>query len=385
MIDRYILATLSVFLWLANGAVAQYATVKYDYELNRFGENQPLPAEQAIIFTGVVPPGIDLVEIQVLAAKGKKDREPLATGAWKRPFDKTSNTFNLPISYRLRGSKEYDVVINFYRSLSDSEKEQLYERLTANLDTYLTQALGIDKRGIDLGKNSKQIIADLNQIVWGGLAHYRNWIDRDFPGFSDIVRNNLEALDKYKAPKEADSTQLSYRRELIDELREMVHAEVAFLLNQQLAQLVDSRLVDNYETEKKDSYFALNLGYGGVYLDGKVDQSSSFGSAPYLGLGFPFSTSAVAPKFLQDASLTLGFFTSNFDDDNGKSVTGPIFNRPLYAGLDYKLFSFFRINAGAALLEKIDETSGGGEKSDIFVRPFLGISAKINISLSLDK
>ena len=80
-------------------------------------------------------------------------------------------------------------------------------------------------------------------------------------------------------------------------------------------------------------------------------------------------------------------FTDNFENDGGQKVTGPLISRPFYLGLDYKLFQFVRFNAGGAILEEPEMDAAGMETGSnrIFLQPFIGVSAKINLYLSLDR
>ena len=384
-----LLALAATFLFF-NQTEAQYATVTYDYELNRFGENEPLPAEQSILFNGAIPAGVDIVEIAVFSAKCKDSRDPLATSDWKRPQGYTGTAFNVPLNYKLQASKEYDLLIGFFRTISNGERNEVYQQLTATLDAYLGQSFSVQKNSVKLSKSTRQVLSDMNDIVNAGLKNYRSRTFWDFDGFSDIVRQKLESIEKADLSKasllydsgEPEEQRRRYREQLLGELNQLVHSEVRFVLNNEMAVLTDRRYVDDYETEKRSTYFALNAGYGGVWLENDLDSEKSFGNSAYLGLGFPLSTSTIAPKFFRNASLTVGFFTKNFENKAGDKISGPIFNRPLYAGLDYKLFSFVRFNAGAAFLE--EQPADGGDNS-IFVRPFVGLSAKVNISLGLDK
>ena len=81
----------------------------------------------------------------------------------------------------------------------------------------------------------------------------------------------------------------------------------------------------------------------------------------------------------------MGVFTKNLEGDGGKEISGPLVGRPFYLGLDYKLFQFVRFNAGGAVLEEPELAGMDNSNKRIFVQPFIGLSAKINLSLSLDK
>lgn len=154
------------------------------------------------------------------------------------------------------------------------------------------------------------------------------------------------------------------------------------------SKLAISRYVDDYGTEKKQGFFSLSLGYGGVYLSGSWDDFT-YDAAPYAGIAFPLSNSTIAPKFLRNSSVVLGAFLDNFEDEDGNEVTGMIVGRPFYAGLDYKLFEFVRFNAGAAFLEKTETITSGPEagqtSTQAFIRPFVGLSARIDLSIGFGR
>lgn len=388
MVKRFL--TFVLILLAASVAMGQYSTVIYNYELNRFGENEPLPSERNILFTGNIPSFIDVVEISIYNHKGLESRGPLAAGVWKRTFNDEGTAFSIPMNYPLQASKKYDVAITFFSAVSDEQKAELYQQLLANLHAYLDQTTQVSRSGFKLIRKSKQLVADLNTIVWTGLQNYRSKTNLSFNGFSDLVAQSIDNLDNTKLPASMQSLpdslkeakKAAMKAHALQQVKTQVDSELRFLLNQDWAMLYDQRYIDDYPTEDRPTHFAINAGYGGIWLNGKLDDKSSFGDAAYFGLGFPLSTSTIAPRFLQDASLTVGFFTRNFNGDDGTTYSGPIFNRPLYAGIDYKLFSFIRLNGGAAIIEK---TPANGSGNSIVLKPFLGISAKVNISLSLDK
>jgi hypothetical protein len=65
-------------------------------------------------------------------------------------------------------------------------------------------------------------------------------------------------------------------------------------------------------------------------------------------------------------------------DRNNVDYIGPIFNVPVYGALGYRAFRFIRVNAGVTVLENISS-------QNIQIYPFIGISAELNLSLSLAK
>ena len=60
---------LVVTLGVVCTAYSQYMTINYDLEKNYFNEGQPLPAEKTLMFTGLVPQGVDIIEISILRPK----------------------------------------------------------------------------------------------------------------------------------------------------------------------------------------------------------------------------------------------------------------------------------------------------------------------------
>ncbi|MCB0587038.1 MAG: hypothetical protein KDD06_17180 [Phaeodactylibacter sp.] len=376
------------FSWIAHG---QYATVNFDYEKARFGENQPLPAETPIVFTGPIEANIDIVEVRIFAPKGKDNRAPLAVADWKRPRDKNGATnFNVLTNYKLRASKKYDIEVTYFRPATDKERQALISRLTQSIDTYLDSQMGNNSNRISFQKSAKKILRDMNQLASSVLSEYRRRSDEPFPPFSELVKmktEQIESVNLNKAGAKTDGStpaKAGQRQKLIEELRALAAMEIEAMAGPNLLIFADSRYVEDYQTEDKAGYFAVNAGYGGVYLGGNLE-NLDYGTAPYLGLSFPLSTSTIAPRFLRNASITMGVFTRNFDGENNKEISGPLIGRPFYLGLDYKLFQFVRFNAGGAILEEPETTGVEDSNKRIFLQPFIGLSAKVNLSLSLDK
>ena len=375
---------------------AQYATVNFDAKLRTFNNFEPLPSEKDMMITGAVAKNISVVEFRFFRAKDDEMKDPLYVGHWQRSAGDMGNTYKLPVNYKLSSNKKYNILVKYFKRVPTEDREKLYAALKNNLDAYLGQNLQTGSKKIELAKKSKQMIKDLNTIVKSGLQEYRVTNGIPFNGFSDLVKGQLDAIDDKKLNKvlfdKSNTSQaaasIKYRDQLIKDLQTLVHAEIRFVLNSDISRLDNQYNIDNVKTESRNGYFSLNVGYGAVYIDGNID-NLEYGRAPYVGLSFPLSTSTIAPKFFRNASITLGIFTKNFDEvgDRTKSITGPIVKRPIYLGLDYKLFQFIRFNVGATALEEQSENTGtvSGIENRVFFRPFVGLSAKINLSIGLDK
>lgn len=386
------LFTTILFLCITHFAYAQYEMVVFEYEKNYFNQGNPLPAESYIMFSGQVEQGIDLVAVEIYKG-GSKHKKPLYTGTWKRSFSNTSEKFDLPLNYKLRGGDQYDVVMKNYRGATDVEKNNLRLIMNSTLDAYVDGIISVERRRLSIAKPAGAIIKDLNDIIQQGTVFYENKINFEFPGFSDIIKIKIEQLNKTKLKrgsivfasaekkKNRNENKRLYSEKLIGELKTALHTEIEQYINTNLMVLNDWTQVNDYPTEKTRNVISINAGYGGVYFDGDVN-NLSYDSAPYLGMSFPFGKSAFASPFWSNASFSFGAFINNFEDENGNTVTGPIFGRPYYAGLGYKVFQFIRINAGATFLEQ-KRSEFGFDIKDIKVRPFIGVSAEVNLWLGL--
>jgi hypothetical protein len=82
-----------------------------------------------------------------------------------------------------------------------------------------------------------------------------------------------------------------------------------------------------------------------------------------------------------NSAITLGAFINRFENNKGEEINGFLVKNPIYVGLDHRMFKFLRVNAGATFLE--DQNANSGNK--ILVRPFLGLSAKIDLTIGLGK
>lgn len=385
---------ITCFLLLLSGSLfAQYKAVTYDHEKVVFGENQPLPAESHIMLQGTVQPHVGMVEVAILDQKGKDNRLPLYTNQWRRPEGSNKDIFMLPINFRLKSSTAYDVRINYYSPIDAVERQVLDSVLIGYIQLYLEQAIGINRNSLELKQNERQIIRSLNTIVYKGFQLYRNRTNTPFEGFSDLVRFKLKqikttSLNKGKVvfqDKDNKEAKVAYRQKLLRELYEMLQTELSQYLNLTWYKLTDNQYINDYNTEKGRRTIALQGGFGGAYISGTT-QNLVIGASPFVGLAFPLSNRPAHSKFLNNLSITFGVFLLDFQGANNSVVSGPIFKRPTYVGLSYKLFRFVHLNAGATFLE--DSNTAGqlsGIERRVFVRPFIGVSAQVDLWLDFSK
>ncbi len=390
---KKILSFIIISLNLITLSFAQYKGVSFDEERSVFNENQPLPSESSIMLRGQANSNIHIINLEILDPKGKEDRKPLYSNRWKRTRGDNTAYFLLPINYPLKGNSTYDISIQYYQPATPEELTKLHLSLKQYIYTYLEQVISIQKNSLKLQKNTKQVVADLDRIVKHKFVDYQNYMNKDFEGFSELILQKLKqvsttnlskgiALFQHQEKKEAKT---SYRDKILAELKELIRIELDEYTNLEWFKMVDKKYIDNYYTQKIKRTIAIQGGFGGVYL-GNNNANIALGAAPYIGLAFPLSNQHSRNKFLSNMAINLGVFLTDFTTNNNQIVSGPIVKRPTYIGLSYKIFSFININAGATFLENATtagQLSGLGNK--VYIRPFVGISAQVNLWADFSK
>lgn len=383
----------SLFIFSSNKANAQYATAVFEYEKSSFNNSQSLPAEENLMISGAAMPETVLVEITILDDKSnrKEEPKPLFVATWVRPAYSSIGTFTVPVNYKLRGSSEYDIQIDYYRRITDMERENLRQDLYNNLFAYTEQSFTVERKRARVIGGTAQLVRNLDEIARKGISLYRNRSQLQFEGFSDLVVSKIDQINKanlkkgkfiFSKEKNKDA-RAEYRVKLLTELKQLLASELGQVLNVDLLVLQDRKFMDDYPTEKTRTEIPLNVGYGGVHLTGTNSSNSSFGTSPYFGLSLPFGKKGFSSEFWSRSSISVGFFLNNFEDDNGNDITGPIFKRPTYIGLGYRVFRFIRFNAGGTFLE--DSSRGSSLTDQVYIRPFVGFSAEFRFWIDLEK
>lgn len=375
------LFTLFFLCLISLNTIAQKPTVAFDYEKENFNENQPLPAETYFVITSPISVQVMAVEVILYRGKDVERKKTLFNAVWKRREGDQNQVFYLPINYKLRGSDEYDFVINYYRKVTAEEKIELSTSLNNLLRIYVDQAFNQDSKKIQLIKNTQQTVEEMNSIVSSALKRYQSTIGYKFQGFSDLVKAKIEQIEGQRMKKgEGDERELQ-RKKILAELVELLQLETSFVLNSSWTIIGDTKTVNSYPVEKTRNVLTLQIGYGGTYFNGNVDDLD-YDTAPHIGLVLPLGNAAFASKFWSRSALVTGISLSNFRNQDDEEVTGPLFGRPIYAGYGYRIFRFVRLNAGVSLLE---DNGGAGGQSRVYARPFVGISADIRLWLDLAK
>ncbi|TXK23601.1 hypothetical protein FVR03_22455 [Pontibacter qinzhouensis] len=392
---KFLYAILLV-LFCTTPIVAQYETVVFNYDRTYFNEGQPLPAESNLMLTGESPASVRMVEVSIYRTPAT-DKAPLYTNTWKKRPQNSETRFTLPINYPLRGNEKYTFVLNYYTPASREQQEQLLEQLSAGLQAYIDQSFVVSRSTVELRKHPKNMRSDLNAIVNQGLALYRNQINYEFTGFSDMVLDKLVQINSLRLRKarrnilaasgdDNQTVRLKYAQEQISALKVMVTQEVAQYANAQLLTLTDSKKIVDYATEKTKNVVALNVGYGGVYYSGNFDNFSS-ATAPYAGISIPFGKAVFSSTFWSKTSISAGVFLQNLEFSDDNVATGPVVKRPVYLALGYRVLPFVRLNAGATVLQSDQAANSISDFSmdRIYIRPFVGLSLELNFWVDLNR
>ncbi|WP_238531558.1 hypothetical protein [Nitritalea halalkaliphila] len=243
--------------------------------------------------------------------------------------------------------------------------------------------------GIRSFRSDRVIMRQLDAIVEQGLTDYRHYLDRDFQGFSDVVKHKLEQKDKIRLRRarfniirsergtEKDEDKAVYAATYMEELFDLVENELEQYLSRSLLTLVDIRSVRNYPTERLQNSLPLNVGYGAFAVRRSLSSTQYF-NGPYVGLSLPLGNTTFT-KFLGNASLSAGVFVQNFEAE-GMQISGPFVNLPIYVGLGYRAFNVLRFNAGAVLIDM--ENGGSG---NVYAQPFVGLSLELNLWLGFNQ
>jgi hypothetical protein len=294
------------------------------------------------------------------------------------------------MNYKLRGGDEYDLYVSYYRKVSAKELMNFRNELFSSLNAYIDQNTEFNKKHIELFKNGRSMVEDMNSIVSSAFTYYENTTGVEFQGFSDLVLDKINLIsksnqNKFLGRKSSQSQNLELKQEELNELKIRVHSEVIGLFNENLAIMADTKIIDNYPVEKTRSPLVIHGGYGAVFLDDEVTNENMAG-APIIGLTIPLGNKAFSSRFWSNSAILAGVYFNNFDGKSGIEITGPVIKRPFYVGYGYKVYRFIRLSAGVTVLENSTANSTISDISEnIYFRPFIGISADLNLLIDLAK
>lgn len=360
-------------------AFAQVPTVVFDEKSEQFNGGLPLPAETYFNLQGELDSGVIAVRFSILSDNGNNT---LYQQLWKKRESGTESFF-IPARYKLRPSSEYDFLIEYFRIVTPPEKAELKESLRTLFDNYLQTALQEDRKKLRIfKKNEQQLVDDLNTIAHNALQYYEVNKGTNFDGFSDLVTMKLESVSDLKKDKDENNDNLlTEKREnllglLMQELQPFINSDLLIYLYQ--------TYLDNYPVEKGRNTLTLNVGYSYTRLNRDAG-NSDFDGGFSAGLAFPLGRRFFSGTFWSNTAVVAGVFFQDFETESGLKISGPVIDMPTYAGLGYSVFRFLRINAGVVFLqdEAVPVGSGIEMRDDFYVRPFVGISADINLWIGL--
>lgn len=389
---RHLCAYVALFL-LSPALTAQYTTVTYEPERNLLNDGRPLPAETRWMLTGPVSDRMGIVELRVYERADQKHL--VHTGRWERPERNTEQRFIIPVDKALYGNEEYTLVLEFFEPVPPEVTAAVRAELERYLSAYVDECFEVGRRRARLLKPVGEVMEDMTLIMQRGMADYRSRLARPFPGFSQLVEDKLRkvndtglslarfSIKSSEAANERDK-RITFAREEIAAIKQIVISEVASYMGREWMVLKDRATITDRPTEKVKHIVALNVGYGGIYNSGGLEDLS-YSDAPYLGISFPLGRRAMASRFASNSSLSAGVFLTNAKDDMGQEVTGPLVGRPLYAAYGYRIFRLLRLNAGVAVLQSTADEVTDLDINKVYLDPFIGISLEINFWLGLDR
>jgi len=364
----------------------QIQYVNYNVVSNEINERNPVPSEEPFYIQGTIPTNVEYVKVRV----NRTGRNPALAEeyTWKAPFDFQVSNYELFIADPLRSNERYDFEFLYYQKAETDQMEAVREAINNNLESYIRSSLEVSRRGIRSIKSDQVMINEMNAIVRGGLEDYRHFLGRDFRGFSDVVRQKLAQRKRMRLSRARfnilrrnpeHNERAVYALNYVDELVATVQQESDQYLTRSLMALVDVRTVQGYPTEDKPSTLPLNFGYGAFAIQQSLPNTEYF-NGPYVGLSLPLGN-RVFQRVLGNASFSTGVFLQNFNSSQGDRITGPLIGLPIYAGLGYKVFRIFRLNAGAVIVNFEDAAT---MSTTNYIQPFAGISLELNLWLGLN-
>ncbi|RYG04540.1 MAG: hypothetical protein EOO02_05905 [Chitinophagaceae bacterium] len=375
-------------------ALAQRKTIVLDPDTRKMNQGNDLPAQN--YFDVQVPVSDQIGIIYLSIHKGRTTDNLIEKTSWVRPINFKSNLAEIPVDIQLKSNSNYSFDLVMYTMLSDSERVHLKDIVHQNIMNYLNAGFETNEKGISTARNTDQSVADLNLLVSKSLRDFKNLRDREFEGFSDVVKLKLKQVDNARLSnadlnrerQPGDSTltenniKSDYATKLMAELETIILSEVDNYLDMDFVKLYDHIVVRNQVTEKTQTVLPLFIGYGGVYLNGDIDDLE-YDSQPYAGFSIPFGRGHGA--WFSRTSFVLGVFLRNFKDAEGKEITGPIVDRPVFTGLGFRIYDFIHFNAGVVATSTEKQNLSNFTTEQIRLKPFIGVNAQFNLWLGLNK
>lgn len=357
-------------------AGAQLRVVELNKMYHQFNNGTDLPAERSFMVNTPIAAPVTMVAMQVYhSSKSFVHRNYLHESIWEKGTQAVS-VAQLICPYKLRQNASYSFRFLYYRDISAGERVQMEALLTQTCYASLQSSISEKRSKYKLQSSPQEIYRLLNYTLSEGLQHYRQ--RRQFHGnheFSELVHLQIRGTVKHKIDAGLDGVSN------MESLKQQIAAEVKMILNTYDYIIEEEFEVLDYATEKLNSALALNIGYGGIYRSGDINNLNYY-DAPYAGVSFAFGNRTFSSNFWNNTSLSAGVFLKNFNPSPLKEVSGPIVKLPLYAAFGYRVFNYFKINAGAVVMEERSRLSGNKK---IVVQPFIGLSLEMYLWMGFNK
>ena len=365
--------------------MAQIRSIELDVVKNQINSGLPLPSEETFYISGILPEGVELVELTIV--KSNKDKSTGRSYSWRAHYQFESNRYEIFVADPLRSNEPYTLSFNFYTQAGSEETDAVMNAIHSNLEAHIKANYEVGRNNINSLVSNKVLLNQLNQIVRQGIENYGHTLGQDFRGFSDLVKIKVDQTKKFRLRNarfniinrnEKDNDRAVYANQLINELVDLTKAEVTQYLRSNMLMLVDIRELESYPSEKKPFHLPLNVGYSGTYFSGGFN-NLDYDTAPFVGLSLPLGN-PVFTKILGNASFSTGVMLTNMRDVDNTEISGPLIGRPIYAGLGYSMFRILRFNAGAVLTS----SELPDQSENLSVYPFVGFSLEFNLWLGFN-
>ena len=392
---RLLLITVITLITLATTVTAQKRSVLVEPQKRKINQDAPLPAQA--YFNIQVPVSSETGIVQVNIYKGKNTNDLFEQAYWVRPVNFAGDFAELPIDSKLKSNSNYSFQVTIYNQLGDSQRVRLHQLLHRHIDNYLDAILQTDNNRLDLARKPTQVMVDLNLIVNKSLSGYRNLQNKSFEGFSETAQLKMQQVENARmknaaynidkaardsaAGNETDVT-FSYASQLRNQLDTVLFTELDNYLDLDFVAVYDSFVVKNQFTERTQAVLPLFVGYGAVYFSGNV-RNLEYDSKPYAGFSIPLGRGD--GKYFSRTTFIMGIFLSNFKDGNDSTLTGPIVDRPVFAGLGFRVFDFINFNAGMVATSSTKQNLSNIKTENIKLYPFIGLNFQFNLWLGVNK
>ncbi|HTN17750.1 MAG TPA: hypothetical protein VL092_08730 [Chitinophagaceae bacterium] len=355
-------------------AGAQLRVVELNKMYHQFNNGAELPAERNFMVNSPIGSEVSMVVMQVNNTNFRHGTY-LYESVWERGVEPAS-VAQLISHYKLRQNASYSFRFLYYRDISAGERVQMEQLLTQTCYASLQGSISEKRSKYKLQSSPREIYRLLNYTLQEGLKYYRQ--RKLFQGsneFSELVQLQIKNTVKHQIDAGLDGVSN------MENLKQEIAAEIKMIINTYDYIIEEEFEVLDYETEKLSSALALNIGYGGIYRSGDVNNLKYY-DAPYAGVSFSFGNRIFSSNFWNNTSLSAGVFLKNFNPSPVTEVSGPVVNLPLYAAFGYRVFNYFKINAGAAVMEERNRQTGNKR---IVAQPFIGLSLEMYLWMGFNK